>query len=78
MSNLVEVKNNTHIVIKREDAEKYLSPKQKKQLQKLKITIARRRLDDGKKVNNYYICNIDEPYAGEVIATILRGEILKK
>lgn len=69
------MKTNTHIVIKREDVEKYLSVTQKMHLSTILQLIAQGRLKDGKVCsNNYYICNTDEPYANEVLEVILRAE----
>jgi hypothetical protein len=78
MNGTVEIKVDTHIVIKREDAEKYLSPRQEKQLAKILDTIDSKRSVIGKKHNNYYVCNTDEPYAKEVYDEILIGELKKQ
>lgn len=71
---MVPIKIDTHTVIKNEDIEKYLSARQKKQLKKMLDVIACHRIADGKKINNYVICNLDEPYANEVYLDILAGE----
>ena len=72
------MKTNTHIVIKREDALKYLTDNQIGYLDEILNVIAGGRKKDGKKaINSYYICNIDEPYANEVNKVILKGECEK-
>lgn len=74
----VTVKEDTHIVIKRDDARKYLTQDEVNTLARLLHTIADGRLHDGKQpANRYYICNADEPYASAVRDTILRGEAVK-
>lgn len=74
----INVKQNTHIVIKREDALKYLTEIEYTSLQFMLNKIAGRREKDNKKpVNNYYVCNIDEPYAEVVHGVIMGGEAVK-
>ena len=69
------MKTNTHILIKREDALKYLTDNQIKYLDAVLNTIADGRKKDGKKTDNsYYICNTDEPYADKVLEVILKAE----
>lgn len=71
-------KVNTHIVIKREDALKYLTESEYRTLEELQNTIIRGRAKDNKKpVNNYYVCNVDEPYAEVVRGIIIGGEAVK-
>ena len=71
-------KENTHIVIKREDALKYLTEVEYQTLEVLQNTITEGRAKDNKKpINNYYICNTDEPYAEVVRGIILGGEAVK-
>ncbi len=66
---------NTHIVIKKADALKYLTEVEYQTLERLQTVIIAGRAKDGKKpVNNYYICNTDECYAGIVKNVILLGE----
>ena len=66
---------NTHIVIKREDALKYLTDAEHQTLERLQAAIIAGRAKDRKKaVNNYYICNTDELYAEIVERVILLGE----
>lgn len=77
MRRLVEVKGITHKVLKNDDVEKYLSKRQKKQLEKIEAAIYTGRLNDSKKYNNYIVCNEDEPYANDVLTTILQGELNK-
>ena len=69
------IKDNTHIVIKREDILKYLTNNQIKYFDAILNTIADGRKKDGKKTDNsYYVCNTDEPYANKVLKVILEGE----
>lgn len=72
-------KVNTHIVIKREDALNYLTEVEYQSLEELQITIIRGRAKDHKKpINNYYICNTDEPYAEVIKSVIMLGETAKE
>lgn len=71
-------KANTHIVIKRADAFRYLTEAEYQTLEEIQNTIIRGRAKDMKKpINNYYICNIDEPYAEVVHGVIIGGEAVK-
>ena len=71
-------KENTHIVIKREDALKYLTEVEYQTLEEFMNIIIRGRAKDHKKpINNYYICNTDEPYAELVHGVIIGGETTK-
>ena len=71
-------KKNMYIVIKRDDAEKYLSQEEIHVLTNMLGKISDGRLDDNKYPNNtYYVCNTDEPYADAVHKVILGGEALK-
>ena len=72
-------KVNTHIVIKREDALKYLTEVEYQTLEEFLNTISiGRAKDDKKPMNNYYVCNVDEPYAELVKGIIIGGEYAKK
>ena len=72
-------KINTHIVIKREDALKYLTEVEYKTLEELQNIIIRGRAKEHKKpINRYYICNTDEPYAEMVKGVIVGGEYVKE
>lgn len=65
---------NTHTVLKNADIEKYLNDSQKKNLQDIIMTIVYGRDRDGKEaVNQYYVCNVDEPYADKVLKVILEA-----
>lgn len=69
---------NTHIVIKREDALKYLTEVEYQALEDMQSVIIRGRKKDGKNpINNYYICNTDEHYADVVRGVIRLGEETK-
>jgi len=61
-------------VFNHKDIDKYLSKEQKEQLAKICRTIESNRLKDGKKLNNYWVCNTDEHYAESIIKTIIAGE----
>lgn len=68
----------THIVIKKEDARKYLTEAEYRSLEQILNSIIRGREKDGKMpVNRYYICNEDEPYAEMVRGVIVGGEYVK-
>lgn len=76
-----EIKPNgcdTHLVVKYTDIEKYLSKSDISKLSEFLSKIEDGRRSDGKTpVNNYYICNKDEPYANSVEKAILDGERYK-
>lgn len=77
MAKVVE-KDNTHIVIKREDVLKYLEEPEQVALEDMIAKIIQGRAKDQKPpVNHYYICNKDEPYAEVVHGIILGGEAVK-
>jgi hypothetical protein len=68
-------KENTHIVLKKEDVARYLTEPERRTLGSLMDKITRGRACDGKQpVNSYYVCNRDEPYAEAVHSVILDGE----
>jgi hypothetical protein len=72
-------KENTHIVLKRADVQEYLTGPEQRALDAMMDKIVRRRAYDGRKpVNDYYVCNTDEPYAGAVRSAILQGEESKR
>lgn len=72
-------KEITHIVIKIEDAMKYLTEVEQKSLETIVNTISKGRAEEGKNPsNNYYICNVDEPYAKIVEGVIIGGEYAKR
>ena len=74
----VIAKENTHIVIKREDALKYLTEVEYCALEKILNTVSEGRSKDGKNpCNHYYICNTDGPYAEVVQGVIIGGEAVK-
>lgn len=71
-------KVNTHIVIKKEDILKYLEEPEQIALENMLAKISEGRAGDRKRpVNNYYICNADEPYAEVVHGVITGGEAVK-
>lgn len=72
-------KENTHVVIKREDILKYLEEPEQIALGEMINKIIRGRAKDHKKpINNYYVVNKDEPYAEVVHGVILGGEVVKE
>lgn len=73
----VEIKENTHFIIKRDDL-KYLTDEEKFSLYSYLLKIKRGRIKDGKiGENSYSICNRDEPYHDLVLSIILEGELEK-
>ena len=63
------------IVLKKSDAERYLTAEEFKMLRSLQKKILTGRMSDGKMQNNtYYVVNTDEPYAMQVRDLILKGE----
>ncbi len=74
MSNL---KKGSHTVIKNDDIFDNLSLSEREILRILLDKIENGRKAAGKKFNEYYVCNTDEPYANEVLQLILGGEKLK-
>lgn len=70
----VQVKINTHTVFKRQDAQVFLTETEWIILSALLEKIDRCRSRAGKHNNKYYVCNIDEPYAENVLNEILAGE----
>ena len=63
------------IVLKKNDAERYLTAEEFKMLRILQKKILTGRMSDGKMQNNtYYVVNTDEPYAMQVRDLILKGE----
>lgn len=64
----------THLVVKIEDAKKYLTLKEQSALDEMLCKIEAGREKDGKtRVNHYYICNKDELYAQDVWKAIQKG-----
>ena len=75
---IITEKKNMYIVIKRDDAKKYLSQEEIHALVNILGKISNGRMDDNKHPDNtYYVCNTDEPYADAVHKVILGGEALK-
>ena len=71
-------KKNMYIVIKIDDAKKYLSQEEIHALVNILGKISNGRMDDNKHPDNtYYVCNTNEPYADAVHKVILGGEALK-
>jgi len=72
-----EIKKGTHIVIKIEDAEEYLTESEARFLNSILDKIDRGRKAYHKKKNEYLIVNTDEPYANKVMQVIKEGELRK-
>ena len=66
------------VVLNKKDIEIYLSDEQKAFLSQIEEEIKAKREADGKLINDYYVCNQDEPYATVVIRTIIEGEMEKR
>jgi len=74
---MAEIIKDKYIVIKTEDAEKYLDDFERHQLELALESIVKGRESDGKIINTYYLCNTDEPYSDKVLQVILGGEDAK-
>ena len=73
-----EERNDTHIVIKKEDVLKYLEEPEQIALEEMLYRISRSRAEDNKNpFNKYYVVNKDEPYAEVVHGVIMGGEAVK-
>jgi len=71
----IEVKRNIYYVIKNKDAMEYLDENEQKFLVQIQNKICEARmLNDKKAFNEYWVCNVDEPYSDKVIEIILKGE----
>ena len=68
---------NKFIVIPVKDL-RYLDNPQHSSLKEIVEKLAEGRKLEGKKSNEYYVCNQDEPYAKEVLEVILKGEEAKR
>ena len=76
---IITEKKNMYIVIKRDDAKKYLSQEEIHELVNILGKISNGRMDDNKHPDNtYYVCNTDEPYADRVKGVIISGEYTKE
>ena len=78
MSKKSKIKPITHTIMKNEDVVKYLTNTEIHILQELLDKISQGRLREGKKLNEYYSVNTDEPYAQEVLDLILTREYEKE
>lgn len=65
------------LVLKIDDVRKYLNGQDQEYLGAILSKIEGRRLGEGRKVNNYWVINTDEPYAHIIAGTVLQGEELK-
>ena len=74
-----KLKKNTHLILKVEDINKYLTQNEKLTLLlKIENKINGGRIEDSKKLNEYYICNKDEHYAQDVFDLIKRNTMLRE
>ena len=71
------LKKGTHVVFKEDDIKKHLSKEESDILAILYEKVIRGRNSLGKKENQYYIVNLDEPYSNAVFQVIRNGEVLK-
>lgn len=73
---MIEIRRDTHTVIKNDDIDKYLAQKDanvlKALIERLRVSKACNSLSQ--KENSYYIVNTDEPYVEEVLQVILNRE----
>lgn len=67
-------KEDTHTVVKNTDVVAYLSVTEHSTLAGLLHKIQNGRLRDHKKINSYYLCNVDEDYSGEILEVIRKHE----
>jgi len=70
-------KDNTHLIFKEDDLYKHLTPTEREILAILHNKVYDARISLGKKDNQYYIINKDEPYANDILEAIKRGELSK-
>lgn len=71
----MKIKENIFTIIKNDDIDKYLNDEMRVSLGLILSRISVARMQDGKKgVNEYYVCNKDEPYSDKVLNAILEGE----
>ena len=74
----MNIKKGSHTVIKNDDIYEFLTLTERNILRELADKIENGRRSAGKKINDYYICNTDEPYAEKVLQVILDGEATKE
>ena len=74
---LIIKKEHKYCVIKLDDIKKYLTLSQKLILKEILQYLEEARFNEGKKNNDYIICNQDEPYSNDVWDIIIKGEINK-
>lgn len=75
---MAKVIEDKFIVIKIEDVDRYLTEEDSWILVRLQQAILAGREKENKKLNDYWVCNRDEPYADKIIQTILEGEANKE
>ena len=67
-----------YVVLKVSDAKAYLSSEDCRILDGFLAKIEKGREAAGKNPHNeYYVCNVDEPYAADVHKAIINGEIAR-
>lgn len=72
-----EIKEGTHVVIKEADINEHLTKTEADILDLLYEKIIKGRNSLGKQDNKYYVINVDEPYSGEILEVIKKGETSK-
>ena len=74
----MKIKENTHVILKREDIERYCNEEQKLFMLGIETSVMNGRIKDGKKLNAYIICNTDEQYYNDMYAVLCAGEEAKE
>ena len=69
------IQEDKYIVLKRDDIYRYLLASEQTALTKMCRRIVQERINEGKKINSYFVVNRDEPYAGDVWNLINKGGI---
>jgi len=71
------VRENKYLVLKNNDIFNILTEDERKQMFEIIEKIARTREMQGKKMNDYLVVNVDEPYAYSMWDIVLAFEELK-
>ena len=69
--------NQTHIVLKMSDCQKYLNQNELQNLASILSKIGIGRRANGKQTNEYIIVNLDEPYSERIFRQVLIEESKK-
>lgn len=65
------------VVLNFKDITRYLDENDQRTLKSICSKVCKGRTGEGKKLNNYIVCNDDEPFANDVLKVILDGEAQK-